>query len=151
MAVSVTVDKAADDLVLTTGTEGAQKLGESTKASSQLAPQLDDITKSAEGAFSADEIRFTVQVQDAMGVNLAGRFVLDCWVSVSDFGDATGATDINNANANRLLKDGTSYIRVVTASDGSATIDVLKTGAATLFFMAAIAAKTKSLSATWAA
>lgn len=121
-------------------------------AVADLVPSFATITKEAEGTPSTDDIRFTIQLQDAQGNSLAAQALVDVWTSGSDKGapaaltsfTATTGTTIQTVTANaqlRVLSDTNGTIKVV-ANNGA--------GAYTKYVMASIAAKCVSLSGTWA-
>lgn len=122
-------------------------------AIADLITQLATITKEAEGTPGANDIRFTIQVQDGQGNSLSGRFFVDVWIATSDLGAAaaiasftcTTGTVIQTVLANghlRILTDANGTIKVV-ANPGA--------GVFTEYVMAALGgAAVKSLSGTWA-
>ena len=152
MSVDTHVDKAADDLVITTTAEGAQEVASSMKASVTLAPRPANITKDAEGTSGVNVIRFTVQAKDARGIDLAKRIQAIVWISDVDFGAPQAQVDFSTVTGTRItILQADAAHMILTDAAGQATIDVEVAGAATKFFMCALGGETKSLSATWAA
>ena len=112
-------------------------------------PVLADITKSAE---SADNIDFTIQVNNPRGEAIARKMVLDVWIGTADFGAPAGTQTVSVTTGVQLDAPlANQRLKVLTDATGKAVVRVNVTGAGTRYVMASIAASTKSLAGTWAA
>lgn len=90
-------------------------------------------------AEASNAIEVTLQVQDVAGNDVAGEFVLEVQVADTEYGDDSSTatlTDAGTPNGTILDGDGTAVVRVKTAADGSATLSVGETAAASRFLHA---------------
>jgi hypothetical protein len=115
-----------------------------------LIPQLADITNDNEGDTFPNNIRFTLQVQDAQGNNLAKRCTLFVYISDSAFGDPVTITTLTANTGTDITITLARSIMVITEVNGQARIDVEWVGAGTRYLMASVGgASVKQKSATW--
>lgn len=132
---------------------GAVTVATLDDALADLIPQIATITKEAEGTPSADDIRFTIQLQDAQGNNLAVRAIVDIWISTVDFGSPAAIATFAEVTGT-IIKSETAnaFLRVLSQSDGKITVIANPgSGVFTRFVMASIGPSTKSLQGDWVA
>lgn len=121
-------------------------------AVADLIPQLATITKEAEGTPGSNDIRFTIQVQDAQGNNLAAQVLLDVWIGIADMGAAAAISSLTAGTGtviSSIVANG--HLKVLTDTNGVAKILANPgAGSFTKYLMAAVAgAPVKSLVGTW--
>jgi len=84
----------------------------------------------------------TVQVQDAAGSAVSGRFLLSAWLADSAYGPETGSPPDGGASwgGGTVLAEETEDARwrVITASDGSARLDIDESGEGTWYLCAEV-------------
>jgi hypothetical protein len=117
----------------------------------RCAPEV-AITVEAEGVPTANDRRFTVQVQDRAGNNLAGYYRLNLWLANSDHGAPAGAAALT-LSTGTLIKTVTAsqVIEVETDATGMAVLVVNPGGGAfTQYLMGTTGnAPVTSLVAAW--
>ncbi len=89
------------------------------------------------GSESGDTRTVTLQLLDAAGSDLATRARLGVWISETDFGPPSASGNTVAVSAGATLRELTAHAdyELITASDGSAALDVTVTGAASRFVM----------------
>ena len=115
-------------------------------------PKLANITHDNEGDTQPDTFRFTLQVQNALGKNLAKRSTLFVYVTetgASAFGDPGTITTLTAATGTDIAITLARSIMVITDANGQALIDAEWTGVGTRNLVAGIGSSVKSSPATW--
>lgn len=99
------------------------------------------ISASAEGAFVADERRFTLQAKDRLRDNFIGRYAVLLWISDTQWGPpaaATGSTWQTGTVVETILANA-AWV-ALTDSSGTLVVDINIIGGATKFMQAAVLA-----------
>jgi hypothetical protein len=112
------------------------------------------LSASAEGAYVANQVRFSGQIKDLAGNNLAQRHLVRVWVSGSDHGtpDATGLNgdSLNTGTEQHEQVTGAMW-DIETDATGLFELDLEDTGSGTHYVMAAVGgSEVVSASQTWA-
>ena len=123
-------------------------------AVSDLIVQQANLSVEDEGTPIANARRFTIQVQDSEGNNVAQRVVIGVWLSTADFGAPSGSIDSTNITSGSgfIVDDGVPtarMIHIMTSTSGRARPYFVKTGSGTLYLMCAVGPTVKSLVTTW--
>lgn len=122
-------------------------------AVSDLIPQLANLTVEAEGTPEANARRFTIQIQDSEGNNLAKEVLISVWLSLSTLGPAGGTIDSMSKTIGVIIDESDDptnrVIHMRTTTAGIATPYFVKTGSGTLHMVCAVGSSIKSLETSW--
>lgn len=140
LAVNVdgaTLEIASDTVRIKDAGVTAAKLA--SAVSQAIATQ--SVAADTEGATAADTFRVTIQVRDAAGNALAGRFLVEWWISDSQFGaglTAQAPTTVHNSGAALTTITANKHARAITDANGKIELDVTLAGNVTVYVQSAL-------------
>jgi hypothetical protein len=112
-----------------------------TQLTDEIAAMLPKLSFSVSGE-SSNVNTVTIQVQNARGEAVAGRFLIQGWLSDAAYGGETATTPSTSASwtTGTLLEESTAKKRwcVMTDSNGAATLAITETGSHTWYLNAAV-------------
>lgn len=118
-----------------------------------MTPREPRLVTIVDGVEAADIIRFTCQLQDVEGNNIAEKRLIKVWISDSDEGIPQSTGMVGNLSENtglKILNQGDAIAEFLTTSSGSIEIDVEVSDGREKFLMVDAGFGIFSEAATWA-
>lgn len=141
-----TIERAAGGLQIKNGGVSAAKLASGVLALSRTL----SISHDSEGDTGANIIRFSIQVMDGNGTNLAEVTKLQVWVGTADKGAPAGVEVVTVSTGTLLFSlIANQFLEVQTDATGLLNLDISIIGAGDRYVMAAME-KVYSSQGTWA-